>query len=94
MQLEQKRFMIARTRDLATQFIQAADFYTSLASRFAYGGFAAELSNGDGENDPGDFINEDSGLTVEDMMAFYQTMGELLAPLTPDQKKAIHRMAR
>lgn len=99
--MRDKKYIISSTRDLASQLISIVDQYTANAGHIQYSGVAdaAEdggLSNGDPKDPdkPGDFGDDNAGLTREDILTFYATMAELLAPLTKEQKAAIYRVAR
>jgi len=95
-----KSDFISLSRGLATSFVAASDTFNAYAARLNYSGFAAlpeegGLTNSDAENGiAGDFIGENADLTREDVLAFYQTLGVLLAPLTDEQKRSIYKLAR
>src|SRR5215216_7432346 len=79
---------INRTRRLAAAFIQASDTFSALAAELNYTDLALAAEEGGLSAD--DFLTMNTDLTPEKLLAFYQVLGELLAPLTVEQKKVIY----
>ena len=79
---------IARTRRLALAFVQASDTFKALAAELLYTPYALPADQGGLSAD--DFALNNADLTVEQLLAFYQTMEILLSPLTDDQKRVIY----
>lgn len=81
---------ITRSRRLAKAFIQASDAFNALYSELEMTG--ALMQPEEGGLKPEDFVGEHADIDRDALLAFYWTMGQLLGPLTPEQKRSIYRV--
>lgn len=81
------RAFLARTQQLANQFVAASDELGACAAEFTHrtGTEAHELAGGAIDLDT-------TPVLAAQLQAFYTTLGGLLAPLTPEQKAAIYAL--
>jgi len=79
---------INHARRLAADFIKASDTFNALAAELTYTGLALTAEEGGLSVD--DFVMLNADLTTKKLLGFYAVLGELLAPLTVEQKKVIY----
>jgi hypothetical protein len=85
---QNRQDFINRTRALAAAFVKASDTFSALAAELNYTDLALTAEEGGLSAD--DFLTQNIDLTPEKLLGFYAVLGELLAPLTVEQKKVIY----
>ena len=93
-----RRAKISQARDLASRTIKVSDDFAALYTEFTLTGLLDATE--DGGLGPDDFSasgaalmsGDNTGLTREDIVAFFQVMGAILGPLTDEQKRIIYRI--
>lgn len=85
-----KTSFIRRTQAVAENFVAAVNEVYALTELLGPGGFGDQPA--DGGLDTPDFTG--TPLDRDKVLAFFQTMGALLAPLTTERKRTIYDVAR